>query len=91
MVHTPSFMELVPMVIVYTIMFISFGWLVVERMKLEKYRRSINPGDVVNYQFQDAIAFKVVVSRPGKDFLVLADMDDETRTFYAKINKIYPL
>lgn len=91
MERTPTFLELIPLLIFFGLMAFSFGRLFIESLKLDDYRRSVNPGDVINYLYQNDLAFKVVVSRPGKDFVILADMDDETRTFTAKINKIYPL
>jgi len=89
--HIPSFLELLPMVFVYAIMAIIFIWLVIGQIKLDTYRKYIRIGDVVNYASHYDVVFKVVVGRPGQDIVILADMDDENRTFHAPINKIYPL
>lgn len=91
MVHTPTFLELIPLLIVFASGFVALGWLAIKHIKLDDYRRDVRPGDVINYKSQYDVAFKAVVSRPGKDIVILADLDDETRTFSAAIDKIYPL
>lgn len=69
-----------------------FCHLAFAHIKLDKFRRNVRPGDVINYKTEGNVEFKQVVSRPSREIIWLKNMDDEFNLpFRTLINKIYPL
>lgn len=84
--------QYLPMLLTLAILAIVFVFLIYPIYRLERFRKSVNPTDLVNFKSGGSLSFKLVIARPGKDIVVLKSYDNDHSTpFRASINKIYPL
>ena len=82
--------QYLPIFLTFAFMTLAFGLPAYHLYRLTKFRKSVNPGHTVNFKSGDNVSFKEVIARPGKDFVILKNMDDNF-SFRASIHKIYPL